>query len=106
MPARQVGPARRDGENTGGSNGRCVDRRGLELARRLGCRDSYLGADADPVTLAILRWGIGFLLVLPATLLAHAKWPPLSDWPGVAALGLAFFGLFFIPLPWPWAVGH
>jgi len=56
----------------------------------------YLGANADPVTLAILRWGIGFLLVLPATLLARAQWPPFGDWPGVAALGLAFFGLFFI----------
>lgn len=56
----------------------------------------YLGANADPVTLAILRWGIGILLVLPVTLLARAKWPPLGDWPAVAALGLAFFGLFFI----------
>jgi len=56
----------------------------------------YLGANADPVTLAILRWGIGFLLVLPATVLLRAKWPPRHDWPAVAALGLAFFGLFFI----------
>ena len=56
----------------------------------------YLGANADPVTLAILRWGIGILLVLPVTLLLRAKWPPRRDWPAVAALGLAFFGLFFI----------
>jgi len=56
----------------------------------------YLAGNADPITLAILRWGIGFALVLPATLLMRAKWPPRADWPAVAALGLAFFGLFFI----------
>jgi len=56
----------------------------------------YLGAGADPITLAVLRWGFGILLVLPVTLLLGAKWPPRRDWPAVALLGLAFFGLFFI----------
>jgi drug/metabolite transporter (DMT)-like permease len=56
----------------------------------------YLVGNADPITLAILRWGIGFLCVLPAALLLRAKWPPRSDWPAVAMLGLCFFGLFFV----------
>jgi drug/metabolite transporter (DMT)-like permease len=56
----------------------------------------YLVGNADPITLAILRWGIGFLCVLPAALLLRAKWPSRSDWPAVAALGLCFFGLFFV----------
>ena len=56
----------------------------------------YLAADADPITVAVLRWGIGFLVVLPAALLLRVKWPRRSDWLGVAALGLAFFGLFFV----------
>ena len=56
----------------------------------------YLAGGADPITLAILRWGIGFALVLPVTLALRAKWPPRSDWLAVAALGVAFFGLFFI----------
>ena len=56
----------------------------------------YLVGNADPITLAILRWGIGFLCVLPAALLLRAKWPPRRDWPVVAALGLCFFGLFFV----------
>jgi drug/metabolite transporter (DMT)-like permease len=56
----------------------------------------YLAGNTDPVTLAILRWGIGFLLVLPATVLLRAKWPPRSDWPTVAGLGVLFFGVFFI----------
>jgi drug/metabolite transporter (DMT)-like permease len=56
----------------------------------------YLAGNADPVTIAILRWGIGFVLVLPATLIMRAKFPPRSDWLAVAALGIAFFGLFFI----------
>lgn len=56
----------------------------------------YLTVNADPVTLAILRWGIGFLCVLPATFLMRAKWPPRADWPAVVLLGVCFFGLFFI----------
>jgi len=56
----------------------------------------YLVSGADPVTLAMLRWGIGFVCVLPAALLLRAKWPPRHDWPAVASLGLCFFGLFFI----------
>ena len=56
----------------------------------------YLVGNADALTLAILRWGIGFLFVLPIALVLRVKWPPRSDWFGVAALGLCFFGLFFI----------
>jgi drug/metabolite transporter (DMT)-like permease len=56
----------------------------------------YLAHGADPITLAILRWGIGFAVVLPAALILRAKWPARRDWPGVVLLGIAFFGLFFI----------
>ena len=56
----------------------------------------YLVGNADPLTLAILRWGIGFLCVLPIALILRVRWPRRSDWLGVAALGLCFFGLFFI----------
>src|SRR5258707_1550360 len=56
----------------------------------------YLVGNADPITLAILRWGIGFLCVLPATLLLKARWPQRRDLPAVAALGFCFFGVFFV----------
>jgi drug/metabolite transporter (DMT)-like permease len=56
----------------------------------------YLAGNADPITLAILRWGIGFLCVLPAALLLNARWPQRRDWPAVAALGFCFFGVFFV----------
>jgi drug/metabolite transporter (DMT)-like permease len=56
----------------------------------------YLAGNTDPITLAILRCGIGFLCVLPAALLLRAKWPQRSDWLGVAALGFCFFGVFFV----------
>jgi drug/metabolite transporter (DMT)-like permease len=56
----------------------------------------YLVVSADPITLAILRWGFGFLCVLPVALLLRVRWPPRSDWLGVAALGFCFFGLFFV----------
>jgi drug/metabolite transporter (DMT)-like permease len=56
----------------------------------------YLVGNADPITLAILRWGIGFACLLPVTLFLKAKWPPRRDWLAVAVLGLCFFGLFFV----------
>jgi drug/metabolite transporter (DMT)-like permease len=56
----------------------------------------YLVTDADPLTLAILRWGIGFLCLLPVAMMLRAQWPKRSDWLPVAALGIGFFGLFFI----------
>lgn len=56
----------------------------------------YLIVGADPVMLAILRWGIGFLCLLPCAVLLRVRWPQRSDWPAVMALGICFFGLFFI----------
>ena len=56
----------------------------------------YLVGSADPITLAILRWGIGFLCVLPVALLLRVRWPPRGDRLAVAMLGLCFFGLFFV----------
>jgi drug/metabolite transporter (DMT)-like permease len=56
----------------------------------------YLVSSADPVTLAILRWGFGFLCVLPVALALRVRWPERAEWPALAALGLSFFGLFFV----------
>jgi drug/metabolite transporter (DMT)-like permease len=56
----------------------------------------YLVGNADPLTLAILRWGIGFLCVLPIAVVLRVRWPQRDDWLAVAGLGLCFFGLFFI----------
>jgi drug/metabolite transporter (DMT)-like permease len=56
----------------------------------------YLVGNADPVTLAMLRWGIGFACLLPAALFLGVRWPPRRDWPAVALLGVCFFGLFFV----------
>jgi drug/metabolite transporter (DMT)-like permease len=56
----------------------------------------YLAGPVDPITLAILRWGIGFLCVLPAAILLRAKWPQRKDWAAVAALGFCYFGVFFV----------
>jgi drug/metabolite transporter (DMT)-like permease len=56
----------------------------------------YLVGNADPVTLAILRWAIGFACLLPTALVLRVKWPPRRDWPAVVLLGICFFGLFFV----------
>lgn len=54
----------------------------------------YLVGNADRLTLAILRWGIGFSVVLPVAILLRARWPQRSDWLGVAVLGICFSGCF------------
>jgi drug/metabolite transporter (DMT)-like permease len=56
----------------------------------------YLVGSTDPITLAILRWGIGFLCLLPTALFLRVRWPQRSDWLAVIVLGLCFFGLFFV----------
>ena len=56
----------------------------------------YLVTDADPLTLATLRWGIGFIVVLPVALMLGARWPSRRDLPAIALLGIIFFGVFFI----------
>jgi drug/metabolite transporter (DMT)-like permease len=56
----------------------------------------YLAGNVDPITLAILRWAIGFLCVLPAAIVLGARWPQRKDWAAVAALGFCYFGVFFV----------
>src|SRR3954465_8787460 len=56
----------------------------------------YLAGNTDPITMAILRWGIGFCCVLPAALFLKARWPQRKDWAAVAALGFCYFGVFFV----------
>jgi drug/metabolite transporter (DMT)-like permease len=98
MPPDTMREATGQGEENGMS-----ERTGVMIAAVSSCLGGtaaavtrYLVGDADPITLAILRWGIGFLCLLPVTLLLKERWPRRSDWPAVAALGLCFFGLFFL----------
>lgn len=55
----------------------------------------YMIGAVDPVTLAALRFGIGFLLILPIALALRSKWPQGRDWIAVAGLGVLFFAVFF-----------
>ena len=50
----------------------------------------------DPVTLAVFRFGLGFLFLLPVALAVRCRWPSGRDWLGVAALGVMFYGVFFV----------
>lgn len=56
----------------------------------------YLVNEADPVLIALLRFGTGFLCVLPVAVLMRVRFPPRADWAAVAALGVSFFAVFFI----------
>src|SRR5438552_1482140 len=54
----------------------------------------YIIGATDPVALAGMRFGLGFLLLLPIALALKARWPKVRDWLGVAALGILFFAVF------------
>src|SRR5260370_24230410 len=45
----------------------------------------YLVGHADPLTLAILRWGLRFVCVLPIPLLLRVRWPSPNACPAVAS---------------------
>ena len=54
----------------------------------------YVVGATDPLTLGALRFGVGFVFLLPLALLQRGAWPARRDWPRVIALGLLFFGAF------------
>ena len=56
---------------------------------------AVIGA-SDPVTLSVFRFGLGFLILLPLALVLRSRWPRGRDWLGVAALGVMFYGVFFV----------
>src|SRR3954471_17499704 len=56
----------------------------------------FLVADADPVTVAAIRFGGGALCLLPFAVAAGVRWPARADWLAVAALGFSFYAVFFI----------
>jgi len=54
----------------------------------------YLAGTLDPLTMGAIRFGGGFLVLFAVALWRRDSWPRRHDWPGTAALGLLFFGLF------------
>jgi drug/metabolite transporter (DMT)-like permease len=56
----------------------------------------YLVGNADAITLAILRWGIGIACVLPTALFFRSKFPPRRDLLAITSLGFCFFCVFFV----------
>jgi len=54
----------------------------------------YLVSAIDPLAIGSFRFGIGFLLLLPLTLLRGDRWPGRGDWIAAIGLGLLFFALF------------
>ena len=56
----------------------------------------YMIGGTDPVMLAVFRFGLGFLFLLPVALALRVRWPSGRDWLGVASLGAMFYGVFFV----------
>src|SRR5258708_1667013 len=92
----QVGAARHRRSGVGEWTGGAIALVAGGLGGTAAAITRYLVGNADPITLAILRWGIGFAVLLPTALLLGVRWPPGREWPAVALLGLCFFGLFFV----------
>jgi drug/metabolite transporter (DMT)-like permease len=53
-----------------------------------------LSGTIDPLSLGALRFGVGFLFLLPAAALQREAWPARDDRPRVAGLGILFFAIF------------
>ena len=56
----------------------------------------FIIGETDPVMVAVFRFGLGFLLLLPVALFLRSRWPRGRDWIDVAALGVMFYGVFFV----------
>src|SRR3954466_15687125 len=54
----------------------------------------FLAGAADPITIAVLRFAGGAVLLLPLALIKRERWPGQRDWPAGIGLALLFFGLF------------
>ena len=54
----------------------------------------YAIGATDPITLTAIRFGLGFILLLPLAFALRARWPKGKDWIGVVALGVLFFAIF------------
>jgi drug/metabolite transporter (DMT)-like permease len=53
-------------------------------------------ATVDPVLITVFRFGIGCLLLLPFAVMMRARWPRGGDLLATAALGVLFYGAFFV----------
>src|SRR5262245_60688730 len=53
----------------------------------------FMIGSSDPMTLAALRFGFGFVILLPVALWLRRSWPTGRDWIGVVGLGVLFFGV-------------
>jgi drug/metabolite transporter (DMT)-like permease len=54
----------------------------------------FLAGAADPITIGVLRFGGGAVLLLPLALIKGERWPSRGDWPAGLGLALLFFLLF------------
>ena len=60
----------------------------------------YMIGSTDPMTLAALRFGAGFVFLLPLAVSSYSNWPSGRDWIGVIGLGILFFGVCFSLFNW------
>ena len=60
----------------------------------------FMVGSTDPITLSAFRFGLGFMVLLPVTLMMRGRWPRGGDWAGVIPLGILFFGLVFVLFNW------
>lgn len=54
----------------------------------------YVMPFTDSVTLAMLRFGLGCVFLIPIALMRRSRWPGRRDWPAAVGLGLLLFSLF------------
>jgi drug/metabolite transporter (DMT)-like permease len=54
----------------------------------------YLVNAIDPLAIGSVRFGVGFILLLPLAWWKGDRWPARRDWPAAIGLGVLYFALF------------
>ncbi|MFD3685913.1 DMT family transporter [Nocardiopsis sp. NPDC058631] len=54
----------------------------------------------SPGALALGRLAAGSLVLVAVLLLTRTGWPPRAAWPGIAASGVLWFGVYMVALNW------
>jgi drug/metabolite transporter (DMT)-like permease len=96
------GPVRQDSQSPSRPNRRALLAAGVTVVLWASAFVAIRGAGRDfsPGALALGRLLSGAVVLALILLSRRAGWPPRAAWPGIAAIGLLWFGVYMVALNW------